>query len=328
MLAGKSGAASATRRLPNREAALEQLYSDISAKNMFPFWATSTDVAHDEIKQLMGTQKAVPHLWSYKGDIEPILFRAAELVTMDDSERRSLILVNPGLSPRRATVSTMYTAYRLNDANEVMPPHRHSPNAIRFGLTGKGNFTGVDGEDITFGPGDMVLTPIDTWHNHGGLRPRFLQHHRGAGHSSPMYVYRWEMMQELIERFKDWDGDPYEALSIEYVDPLTGGPVFKTMTFFVQVLRPGEKTLPVRQTASLLVAPFEGQGHSIIDGKRFDWQAFDNLAVPGGSWFEHVNGDNRQPAILFVASDEPALKCFHLFKKWGRDAAGSIVKIA
>jgi len=126
-----SKSSTAARRLPNREAALEALYSDISAKNMFPFWATSTDVAHDEIKQLMGTQKAVPHLWSYKSDIEPILFRAAELVTMDDSERRSLILVNPGLSPRRATVSTMYTAYRLNDANEVMPPHRHSPNAIR-----------------------------------------------------------------------------------------------------------------------------------------------------------------------------------------------------
>ena len=55
------------------------------------------------------------------------------------------------------------------DANEVMPPHRHSPNAIRFGLTGTGNFTGVGGEDITFGPGDMVLTPVDTWHNHGNV---------------------------------------------------------------------------------------------------------------------------------------------------------------
>ena len=48
-----------------------------------------------------------------------------------------------------------------------MPPHKHSPSAIRFGLTGKGNFTGVDGENIVFGPGDMVLTPNDTWHNHG-----------------------------------------------------------------------------------------------------------------------------------------------------------------
>src|SRR5947199_674751 len=161
-----SKSSTAAHRLPNREAALDALYSDISAKNMFPFWATSTDVAHDEIKQLMGTQKAVPHRWSYKNDIEPILFRAAELVTMDESERRSLILVNPGLSPRRATVSTIYTAYRLNDANEVTPPHRRSPNPIRFGLTGKGNCPGVGGDDITFGPGDMVLTPLDTWHNH------------------------------------------------------------------------------------------------------------------------------------------------------------------
>src|SRR5436309_15363630 len=126
-----SKSSTAARRRPNREAALESFYSDISAKCMFPFWASSTDVAHDEIKQLMGTQKAVPHRWSYKNDIEPILFRAAELVTMDDSERRSLILVNPGLSPRRATVSTLYTAYRLNDAHEAVPPHRHPPTAIR-----------------------------------------------------------------------------------------------------------------------------------------------------------------------------------------------------
>src|SRR4030095_6369033 len=126
MSASKSTSASAVRRLPNREAALDALYSEISAKNMFPFWATSADVAHDEIKQLMGTQRAVPHLWNYKSDIEPILYRAAELVTMDDSERRSLILINPGLAPKRATVSTMYTAYRLNDPHEVMPPHKHS----------------------------------------------------------------------------------------------------------------------------------------------------------------------------------------------------------
>ena len=124
-------------------------------------------MANDEIKQLMATSRAVPHLWRCEEDIEPILHRAVELVTMDDSERRSVILVNPGLAPRRATVSTMYTAYRLNDANEIMPPHRHTPSAVRFGLKGKGNFTGVDGEDIVFGPGDMVLTPNSTWHNHG-----------------------------------------------------------------------------------------------------------------------------------------------------------------
>ena len=372
----------------NRAAALKSLYDDINARSMFPFWATSTDVEHDEIKQLMGTQRAVPHLWSYTSDIEPILQRAAELVSMDDSERRSLILCNPGLGGRRATVSTMYTAYRLNDPHEVMPPHKHSPSAVRFGLTGHGNFTGVAGEDITFGPGDMVLTPNDTWHNHGntgdepavnlsvldlplvetlnaihfdhdyhelvdgkpvrmkqqtsrvpsdysqriyghgGLKPRFLDHNRSAGTSSPMFVYRWEMMREVLEHHKDHDGDPYEAISIEYTDPVSGGPVFKTMTFFAQMLRPGERTRASKQTSNLLVAPFEGEGYSLVDGRRFDWVRYDTLAVPGGCWVEHANGSSTTPAILFTASDEPALKAFQLYRKWGREANGEPVRLA
>jgi gentisate 1,2-dioxygenase len=293
----------AARRVPNRDAALKALYDEVYSKNMFPFWATSSDVAHDEIQQLIGTSRAIPFLWRCAEDIEPILDRAVELVTMDDSERRSLILVNPGLAPKRASVSTMYTAYRLNDANEIMPPHRHSPSAVRFGLKGKGNFTGVDGENIVFGPGDMVLTPNDTWHNHGtvgneralnlsvldlplvetlnavhfehdykeevggkrvpmkqqtarfpsdysqrtygygGLLPRFANKERGGGHSSPMFVYRWDMVLELFDRHKNADGDPHDGLMIEYIDPTSGQPVFKTITFFAQMLRPGERTL-------------------------------------------------------------------------------------
>src|SRR5262245_63333251 len=114
MSPAKTSAARAAPRATNREAALTDLYDEISAKHMFPFWATSTDVAHDEVKQLLATPKAIPYLWRCAEEIEPILDRAVELVTMDDSERRSLVLVNPGLAPRRATVSTMYTAYRLN----------------------------------------------------------------------------------------------------------------------------------------------------------------------------------------------------------------------
>jgi gentisate 1,2-dioxygenase len=143
-----------------------------------------------------------------------------------------------------------------------------------------------------------------------------------------MYVYRWEAMQEILDRHAEWDGDPYEAISVEYIDPTTGGPVFKTITFFAQMLRPGERTLPLRQTASLLVAPFKGRGHSIVDGKRFDWEQFDTLAVPGGSWCEHANGSDSEPCYLFVASDEPAQKAFALFRRWGRTPSGEVVSLA
>lgn len=375
---------------PDRAAALDALHAEIARRNMFPFWAATPGAQHDEVRRLMGeTRRAAPFLWSYRDQIEPLLIEAAKLVTTIESERRSLILVNPALAPRRATVTTMYTAYRLNDPHEVMPPHRHSPSAIRFGLTGTQNFTGVGGEDMVFGPGDLVLTPIDTWHNHGnvgsepavnlsvldlplvetlnaiyfehdykemengrevakdkqtarypgdysqriygqgGYLPRFVSHRRDSGGSSPMYCYRWEPLRELLEKHKSWDGDPYEALLVEYVDPTSGGPIFKTMTFFAQMLRPGERTRPLKQTASLLVTPFEGGGlgHSVVGGQRFDWNQFDTLAVPGGEWVEHVNASATDPVVLFVASDEPALRALGLHKKWGRAADGEIERL-
>src|SRR4029078_3023906 len=114
--------------------------------------------------------------------------------------------------------------------------------------------------------------------------------------------YRWEMMRELLDRHRDNDGDPHDGLMVEYIDPTTGEPVFKTITFFAQMLQQGQKTLPVKTTSSLLVSPFEGQGYSIVDGKQVDLKAFDTLAVPGGSWFEHHNTSAKDPLFLFVAS--------------------------
>jgi gentisate 1,2-dioxygenase len=142
-----------------------------------------------------------------------------------------------------------------------------------------------------------------------------------------MFVYRWDMMRELLNRHKDNDGDAHDGLMVEYIDPTNGKPVFKTITFFAQMLQPGQKTLPVKTTSSLLVSPFEGKGHAIVDGKKFDWNVFDTLAVPAGSWFEYVNESSKEPLILFVASDEPTLKKLSLYKKWGKSASGEISQI-
>jgi gentisate 1,2-dioxygenase len=370
-----------------RQAALDSLHRDVYANNMAPYWVVDRSVSHDEDRQVMQGRKAVPFIWKYKRQIEPLLHRSAELIKTETSERRSLVLVNPGLAPQRATASTLYVAYRVNDPVEIMPPHRHSPNAIRLGLTGSMNFTGVEGENIVFGPGDLVLTPHDTWHNHGnqskdpainlsvldlplvetlnslyfehdyteeeegkrirramqserfppdysqrvygggGFLPRFVSHRRGAGNASPMFVYRYEMMRELLEKFRNWDGDPHEALMVEYVDPTTGQSVYRTMTFFMQMLRPGERTLPLKQSASLVCSPFEGRGYSVIGDQRIEWEPFDTFVVPGGTWCEHVNASDKEPAILFVGSDEPTLKALALYQKHGKNHNGDIVRL-
>ena len=390
-MASEAGKAGNRKIVPlegsNLQAALDQLHADVASANMAPYWVVDRSVKHDEDRQVMEQRKAVPFIWKYKEAIEPLLYRSAELISTETSERRSLVLVNPGLAPKRAATTNMYVAYRLNDPREIMPPHRHSPNAIRLGLTGRQNFTGVEGENITFGPGDIVLTPHDTWHNHGnhgddnainlsvldlplaetmnsmyfehdyteeeegkrvarkmqsvrfptayslmiygsgGLLPRFVSLQRGAGNASPMYVYRYDMMRSMLEKFRDWDGDPHEGIMIEYVDPTTGQPVYKTITFFMQMLRPGDRTLPLKQSASLIVAPFEGRGYTLVGDKRIDWEQFDSVALPGATWYEHVNASDREPAILFVASDEPALKALAFYQKHGKNKNGDIVKL-
>ena len=88
----------------NREAALDQLHADVYERNMAPFWAIDLKNKNDEDRQVRDNRKAVPFLWSYAKDIEPLLHRSAELITTESSERRSLILVNPGLAPRRASI--------------------------------------------------------------------------------------------------------------------------------------------------------------------------------------------------------------------------------
>jgi gentisate 1,2-dioxygenase len=308
---------------------------------------------------------------------------------MHESERRSLIMCNPALEGQIATTTTMFAAYRINNPNEIAPAHRHSPNAIRFGLTGNTNFTGVEGEPITFGFGDLVLTPHDTWHNHGnegeggavnlsvldmplvntlnatyfesdyfeedekgeklrkdvqearfpsdyservygqgGLLPRSVSHHRGTGNASPMYVYRWEPTRQALENLRDRDGSLYDGVLIEYVDPTTGKAPYSTMTFFAQMLRPGEATLASKQNASLIYTVLEGAGHSIIGGQRFDWEPFDTFCVPGGEWVEHANGSGSQDAILFVSSDEPVLKTLRFYMRHGRTPEGDLAVIS
>ena len=107
-----------------------------------------------------------PHLWRWK-DIRPQLLRSGELVTATEAERRVLMLLNPGLEGRVATTHTLYAGIQLILPGEVARSHRHTPNALRFIMEGEGGYTVVDGEKLPMLPGDFVLTPNWTWHEHG-----------------------------------------------------------------------------------------------------------------------------------------------------------------
>ncbi|AEF05085.1 cupin [Alteromonas naphthalenivorans] len=54
---------------------------------------------------------------------------------------------------------------------ETAPNHRHTPNAVRIIVEGKGAYTTVNGEPCKMERGDLILTPSGMWHEH---------HHEGT----------------------------------------------------------------------------------------------------------------------------------------------------
>ena len=93
--------------------------------------------------------------------------RAAELVSAEKAARRVVMLVNPGRKEWSAAAGLLYTGVQVMNPGEFTSAHRHQASALRFVMDGKGAYTVVDGERMTLGARDFVLTPNGTWHDHG-----------------------------------------------------------------------------------------------------------------------------------------------------------------
>jgi gentisate 1,2-dioxygenase len=141
--------------------ARQQLYDRMRPQHLTPLW----EVLH----ALVPPQPASPcvaALWRY-ADIRPHLMQAGELITAEEAVRRVLILENPALPGQSAITQSLYAGLQLILPGEVAPSHRHVQSALRFVVEGKGAYTAVDGERTTMYPGDFIITPSWTWHDHG-----------------------------------------------------------------------------------------------------------------------------------------------------------------
>ena len=146
--------------MPNAER--EQFYKRIDPLNLAPLWEARRNVPPHP------ASSCVPALWRY-ADAQPHLMRACELITAREAERRVLMLENPGLRGSSFITKSLYAGWQVILPGEIAPSHRHTANALRFVIEGEGAYTAVDGERTTMRPGDFVITPSWTWHDHGNL---------------------------------------------------------------------------------------------------------------------------------------------------------------
>ena len=111
-----------------------------------------------------------PWLWRWPV-IYSCLQEAGEVVPLgkvdDPNNRRTVQLRNPAQS--RGASRTLGMSVQLVNPGETAECHRHTNAALRFVIESKGTCTTVEGERILMEPGDLLLTPNWTWHDHANF---------------------------------------------------------------------------------------------------------------------------------------------------------------
>ena len=125
-----------------------------------------------------------PCLWKWQ-DVYDSLVRAGEVINLENSERRVVRLVNPGLD--------LQTRFCDADNPGLIPVRQArrkragaSPHAggVAIHYSGQGCLPTVNGQQCVMEPGDLILTPKLTWHDHSNEATR-----RWFG--STVWIFRW-----------------------------------------------------------------------------------------------------------------------------------------
>lgn len=133
---------------------------DIKSLDLNPLWERT-------VSQKPGSP-CVPKLWAW-ADLKPHLMKSCDLIGQKLAERRVLMLENPTMRGSSFIANTLFTGLQIILPGEVAAAHRHTPNALRFVVEGKGAYTAVAGERAMMNPGDFLVTPNWSWHDHGNI---------------------------------------------------------------------------------------------------------------------------------------------------------------
>jgi gentisate 1,2-dioxygenase len=308
-------------------ATLREFYPRLAKLNAAPLW--------EVLGEIVGAQPhpaAVPALWKYD-ELRPFLMEAGELITAREAERRVLVLENPGFPGGSRIAQSVYAGLQLVLPGEFTNSHRHVAAALRFIIEGEGAYTAVDGERVNMHPGDLILTPSWTFHDHGnpGNSPvvwfdgldiplvnffdsSFAEHLPDEGTqssvlaSAPAFAFPYGPARAAL---RNKSLHPCHGAKLEYIKP-NGASVTPTLGAFLQSLPAGFKGAPYRSTDSTVFCVAEGNGTSRIGDRSFEWAARDIFVVPSWCSVAHYATED---SILFSFSDRPAQKALGLWRE-------------
>lgn len=127
---------------------------------------------------------------------------------------------------------------------------------------------------------------------------------------SPLLIYRWQDTAAELDR--QAAASQEVLLAVEYVNPSTGASVLPTLGCAMHRIRAGQRSTPVRRVGNAVYVAFAGNGSTVIDGQRFDWQRGDMFVAPSWSAVEHSAAEQ---ADLFVLTDAPVLRALGVYRE-------------
>jgi gentisate 1,2-dioxygenase len=311
-----------------------EYYRRLEQKHSAPLWEVLGDLIPAHPKPA-----ASPALWQYQ-EMRALLLEAGKLITPQEAERRVLILENPSMRGTSLITHSMYAGFQLVDPGEKTSTHRHATSAIRFVIESTDGYTAVDGVRTTMHPGDLVLTPSWTYHDHGNpgdspviwldgldvplvnlLGTSFAESYPGElqpvknrnANAEVVFNFSYARSREELDRlYRSQPIDKYHGIKMQYSNQAAGGYPMPTIGAFLQLLPAGFQGTTCRSTDSAVYCVAEGSGTSNIGGVEFQWTKGDVFVVPSWCPVSHkVQGE----AVLFSFSDRPVQQVLGLWRE-------------
>lgn len=146
-------------------------------------------------------------------------------------------------------------------------------------------------------------------------RKQMFPDHIPASDNTLTYYPYSKSRQFLFDLAEQGDGDPYEGVLAEYVNPVNCGPTFPSMGTSIRLITKKSTVQAMHRTENIIFVTLEGSvTFHLPDNKTFTTQPHDVTAIPSWVPYSIENAENEH-AILFSQTDRPLFKALGFYRE-------------